>query len=127
LQTSGEQESTTADILIVQGNEPVTVKPWQILVRVLAALPGDSSYGHLPADCSEDLLSATLGFFTDMALSAKALQRPVIYTPLPLSSVYAAVIAAVSVGAALTERWRSGSGCEIYASRLAGGLAAMGV
>jgi len=126
LQTSGEHESATADILIVQGNEPVTLKPWQILVRVLAALPGDPSYGHLPADCSEDLLSATLGFFTDMALSAKALQRPVIYTPLPLSSVYAAVIAAVSVGAALSERLRSGSGCEIYASRLAGGLAAMG-
>ncbi len=126
LQTSGEQESATADIIIVQGLESVAVQPWQILVRVLAALPGDASYGHLPADCSEDLLSATLGFFTDMALSAKALQRPVIYTPLPLSSVYAAVIAAVSVGAALTERVRSGSGCEIYASRLAGGLAAMG-
>jgi len=29
LQTAGEQESTTADILIVQGNEPVAVKPWQ--------------------------------------------------------------------------------------------------
>ena len=126
LQTAGEQESTTADILIVQGNEPVAVKPWQILVRVVAALPGDATYGHLPADCSEDVLSATLGFFTDMAMSAKALQRPVIYTPLPLSSVYAAVIAAVSVGAALTERLRSGSGCEILASRLAGGLAAMG-
>ena len=126
LQTSGEQESATADIIIVQGNAPVAVQPWQILVRVLAALPGDASYGHLPADCSEDLLSATLGFYTDMALSAKALQRPVIYTPLPLSSVYAAVIGAVSVGAALTERLRSGSGCEIYASRLAGGLAAMG-
>lgn len=126
LQTAGEQESTTADILIVQGNEPVAVKPWQILVRVVAALPGDATYGHLPADCSEDLLSATLGFFTDMALSAKAMQRPVIYTPLPLSSVYAAVIAAVSVGAALIERLRRGSGCEIVASRLAGGLAAMG-
>ncbi len=126
LQTSGDQESATADIIIVQGLEPVTVQPWQILVRVLAALPGDASYGHLPADCSEDLLSATLGFFTDMALSAKVLQRPVIYTPLPLSSVYAGVIAAVSVSAALTERLRSGSGCEIYASRLAGGLAAMG-
>lgn len=126
LQTAGLEESKTADIIIVQGLEPVAVHPWQILVRVLAALPGDASYGHLPADCSEDLLSATLGFFTDMALSAKVLQRPVIYTPLPLSSVYAAVIAAVSVGAALTERLRSGSGCEIYASRLAGGLAAMG-
>jgi len=126
LQTSGAQESAAADIIIVQGNAPVAVQPWQILVRVLAALPGDASYGHLPADCSEDLLSATLGFFTDMALSAKALQRPVIYTPLPLSSVYAGVIGAVSVGAALTERLRSGSGCEIYASRLAGGLAAMG-
>ena len=126
LQTSGEQESKKADIVIVQGNEPVAVQPWQILVRVVAALPGDATYGHWKADCSEDLLSATLGFFTDMALSAKALQRPVIYTPLPLSSVYAAVIGAVSIGAAVTERLRSGSGCEIFASRLAGGLAAMG-
>lgn len=126
LQTAGEEESTTADILIVQGNEPVDLKPWQILVRVVAALPGDATYGHLPADCSEDLLSATLGFFTDMAMCAKALQRPVIYTPLPLSSVYAGVIGAVSVGTALSERLRSGSGCEIFASRLAGGLAAMG-
>ncbi len=126
LQTAGDQESATADVIIVQGNAPMDVQPWQILVRVLAALPGDATYGHLPADCSEDVLSATLGFFTDMALSAKALQRPVIYTPLPLSSVYTGVIAAVSVGAALTERLRSGSGCEIYASRLAGGLAAMG-
>ena len=126
LQTSGLEESSTADILIVHGNEPVSVHPWQTLVRVVAALPGDACYGHLPADCSEDLLSATLGFFTDMALTGKVLHRPVIYTPLPLSSVYAAVIGAVAVGAALTERLRSGSGCEIYASRLAGGLAAMG-
>jgi len=126
LQTSGVEEAATADIIIVQGNEPVSVHPWQILVRVVAALPGDACYGHLPADCSEDLLSATLGFFTDMALTGKVLHRPVIYTPLPLSSVYAAVIGAVAVGAALTERLRSGSGCEIYASRLAGGLAAMG-
>ena len=126
LQTSGQEESRTADIIIVQGNEPVSVHPWQILVRVVTALPGDACYGHLPADCSEDLLSATLGFFTDMALTGKVLHRPVIYTPLPLSSVYAAVIGAVAVGAALTERLRSGSGCEIYASRLAGGLAAMG-
>ena len=73
LQTSGDQESATADIIIVQGNAPVAVQPWQILVRVLAALPGDATYGQLPADCSEDLLSAPLGFYTDMALSAKAL------------------------------------------------------
>lgn len=126
LQTDGEGESKTADIIIVHGLEPVSIEPWQILVRVLAALPSDASYGHFSADCSEDLLSATLGFFTDMAMSAKVLQRPIIYTPLPLSSVYAAVIAAVSVSAALTERLRSGSGCEIFASRLAGGLAAMG-
>ncbi len=126
LQTSGLQESATADIIIVQGNGPVSIHPWQILVRVVAALPGDACYGHLPADCSEDLLSATLGLFTDMALTGRVLHRPVIYTPLPLSSVYAAVIGAVAVGAALTERLRCGSGCELYASRLAGGLAAMG-
>jgi crotonobetainyl-CoA:carnitine CoA-transferase CaiB-like acyl-CoA transferase len=51
----------------------------------------------------------------------------VIYTPLPLCSVYAGVDGAVAVGAALADRERCGRGREITASRLAGGLSALGV
>lgn len=115
-----------ADVVIVDGNAPVERRPTQIVLRICAALPGDEQYGHLPADCSEDLLSATLGFFTDMALTGPALGRPVIYSPLPVSSVYTGVNAAVAVAAALVQRLRTGRGCEITASRLAGGLSAIG-
>jgi len=39
----------------------------QIVLRVTAAIPGDNTCGHLAADCSEDLLNALVGIFTDMA------------------------------------------------------------
>lgn len=119
-------ETHDADVLIVDGDAPVARQPSQIVLRITAALPGDEDYGHLPANCSEDLLSATLGFFTDMALTGPALGRPVIYSPLPVSSVYTGVNAAVALGAALAQRLRTGLGCEITASRLAGGLSAIG-
>jgi crotonobetainyl-CoA:carnitine CoA-transferase CaiB-like acyl-CoA transferase len=116
----------TADVVIVDGDTAVPRRPAQIVLRIMAALPGDEAYGHLPADCSEDLLSATLGFFTDMAITGPALGRPVIYSPLPVSSVYTGVNAAVAVAAALTRRVRTGRGSEIIAARLAGGLSAIG-
>jgi crotonobetainyl-CoA:carnitine CoA-transferase CaiB-like acyl-CoA transferase len=119
-------DSGDADIVIVDGDTPVDRRPAQIVLRVTAALPGDQTYGHLPADCSEDLLSATLGFFTDMAIIGRPLGRPVIYSPLPVSSVYTGVIAAIAVAAALTQRLKTGRGTEIVAARLAGGLAAIG-
>jgi len=122
----GEHETQSADVIIADGDVPINREEWQIILRITASLPGDESYGHLKADCSEDLLSATLGFFTDMALTGRLLGRPVIYTPLPLSSVYAGVNAAVAVAAALQERIRSGLGCVIITSRLAGGLSAIG-
>jgi len=115
-----------ADVLIVDGDAVVRRRRLQIVLRITAALPGDTEYGHLAADCSEDLLSATLGFFTDMALTGPALGRPVIYSPLPVSSVYTGVNGAVAIGAALSNRVRTGMGCEIFASRLAGGLSAIG-
>jgi crotonobetainyl-CoA:carnitine CoA-transferase CaiB-like acyl-CoA transferase len=93
---------------------------------VTAAIPGDETYGHLPADCSEDLLSAILGIFTDTSGFGRLLGRPVIYTPLPICSVYAAVLGAVAVGAAIVDRERTGAGREIITSRLAGGLSAIG-
>lgn len=119
-------ETHDADVLIVDDDAPVPRHPSQIVLRIVAALPGDEAYGHLPANCSEDLLSATLGFFTDMALTGPALGRPVIYSPLPVSSVYTGVNGAVALGAALAQRLRTGQGCEITASRLAGGLSAIG-
>jgi crotonobetainyl-CoA:carnitine CoA-transferase CaiB-like acyl-CoA transferase len=127
LETAGDEEAAVADLVLVDGDRPlVHAPPSRIVVRVLAALPDDPYYGHWKADCSEDLLSATLGLYTDMAITGRLLGRPVIYTPLPLSSVYTAVIAAVAAGAALLERLHSGRGREILASRLAGGLSAVG-
>lgn len=123
---SSLEDTQNADVVIVDGDAVVDFLPAQIVLRVTAALPGDDQYDHLAADCSEDLLSATLGFFTDMALTGPALGRPVIYSPLPVSSIYTGVNGAVAVGAALANRLRTGVGCEIVASRLAGGLSAIG-
>jgi len=55
------------------------------------------------------------------------LDRPVIYTPLKICSIYAGVIGAVAAAAALIDRNRNGGiGRDIHASRLAGGLSAIG-
>ena len=122
----GLTETTSADVLIVDGNAGVVRADRQIVLRVTAALPGDEVYGHLAADCSEDLLNALVGIFTDMLTLGRLLGRPVVYTPLPICSVYAAVNGAIAIGAALADRERSGKGREIVASRLAGGLSAIG-
>jgi hypothetical protein len=47
--------------------------PHQILLRIVAALPGDEAYGHLQHDCSEDLLKAVVGFYTNMSVSGPIL------------------------------------------------------
>ena len=91
----------------------------QIVLHVVAALPGDKViaifekilkihvfsevfnfqvFGHLPHDCDEGLLLALTGFFTDMALSW-FLDRPVIYTPLKICSIYAGIIGACATAA----------------------------
>ncbi len=119
-------DTSTADIVIVDGDAPVDRQPHQIVLRVVAALPGDEAYGFLPADCDEGLLNAVVGFFTDMSITGPMLGRPVIYSPLPLCSVYAAVNGAIAVSAALVDRTRTGLGREVHASRLAGGLSAIG-
>ena len=97
-----------------------------ILLRIMAVLPGDEAYGYLPHDCSEDLIKAVVGFFSNMSVSGPILNRPVIYTPLPLPSIYCAVNGAVAAVSALVDRLRTGLGREIIASRLAGGLSAIG-
>lgn len=117
---------TSLDIIVVDSTDGFKREPQQILIRVTAALPGDADYGYLPADCSEDLLSAPLGFFTNMESFAAVVGRPVIYTPLPICSVYAGVDGAIAAGAALVDRERCGKGREIIASRMAGGLSAIG-
>lgn len=119
-------DATSADIVIVDGAAQVARAPHQILLRIVAALPGDEAYGHLPDNCSEDLIKALVGFFTDMSVSGPILNRPVIYTPIPLPSVYCAVNGAVAAVAVLVDRQRTGLGREIIASRLAGGLSAIG-
>ena len=119
-------DTRAADVVIVDGDASIDRKSTQIVLRITAALPGDEVYGHLKADCSEDLLNATVGFFTDMAMTGRLLERPVIYTPMPLCSVYTGVNAAIAVAAALQERVSSGHGCEVIAARLTGGLSAIG-
>ena len=61
-----------------------------------------------------------------MGQSSRFLGRPVIYTPLPLCSVYAAVSGANLLAACLYDRERTGQGREIWVSRLAGGVSAIG-
>ena len=61
-----------------------------------------------------------------MSVSGPIVNRAVIYTPIPLPSVYCGVNAAVAAVAALVDRQRTGQGREIVASRLAGGLSAIG-
>jgi len=122
----GLADTSSADVIIADGTIPVSRTASQIVLRVTAAIPGDDTYGHLAADCSEDLLSALVGIFTDMAGFGRVLGRPVIYTPLPICSVYAGVLGAIAVGAAIVDRERTGAGREIVASRLAGGLSAIG-
>ena len=126
LPAGGLADTSSADVIIVDGDMPVKRLPHQTVMRVVAALPGDDSYGYLPADCSEDLISAVCGFFTNMSVTGPMLGRPVIYTPLPLSSVYAGVNGAVAVAAVLVDRERTGLGREVHASRIAGGLSAVG-
>ena len=118
-------DTSSADVIIVDGAASVSRAAGQIVLRVTAAIPGDDTYGDLAADCSEDLLNALVGIFTDMAGFGRVLGRPVIYTPLPICSLYAGVLGAIAAGAALVDRQRGG-GREIVASRLAGGLSAIG-
>ncbi|APZ91600.1 CoA transferase [Fuerstiella marisgermanici] len=123
---SSLDDTHTMDVIIVDGSDQVPRLPGQTVLHVVAALPGDEVYGHLPDDCSEDLLNALVGFFTDMATTGKLLGRPVTYTPLPLCSIYAAVTGANLVAAALFDRQRTGQGRDLWTSRLAGGVSAIG-
>lgn len=115
------------DVLVVDGATAIDRLPGQFVVRVVAALPDDPVYRELADDCDEGLLSALVGLFTDMGQASSLLDRPVIFTPLPLCSVYAAVNGANMLAAGLYDRERTGSGRQIWVSRLAGGVSAIGV
>jgi hypothetical protein len=50
-------DASSADIVIVDSDAPLARAPHQVLVRIVAALPGDDAYGYLPDNCSEDLIT----------------------------------------------------------------------
>jgi len=115
-----------SDIVIQNG--PILDHPSDGVISLgfTATVPGDPDL-NLPNDASDDLLNAFVGFYTDLGVTSRLLGRDVIYTPLPLCSVYAAVLGATAVLAALTDRQRSGMGRSIVVPRLSAGLSAIGV
>ncbi|HWT62697.1 MAG TPA: CoA transferase [Ochrobactrum sp.] len=116
-----------ADIVILDGRvEGVDSTAGQIVLGFPALAAGDTSF-DVPDDASDDLLNALIGFYTDLGVTSRLLGREVIYTPLPLCSVYAAVLSVSAVSAALISRHRSGAGTTINIPRLAAGLSAIGV
>jgi crotonobetainyl-CoA:carnitine CoA-transferase CaiB-like acyl-CoA transferase len=115
-----------SDIVIQNGPPPDHPTAWVISLGFTATVPGDPDL-NLPDDASDDLLNALVGFYTDLGITSRLLGRDVIYTPLPLCSVYAAVLGATAVLAALTDRQRSGMGRSIVVPRLSAGLSAIGV
>lgn len=113
--------------IIIAGSEPSTRSvASQISLSFPAVAPGDIEF-DLPPDASDDLLNALAGFYTDLGITSKLLGRSVTYTPLPLCTVYAAVLGVVALMAALTDRERRGVGRDIVIPRLAAGLSAIGV
>ncbi len=115
-----------SDIVIQNGPILSHHSDWVISLGFTATVPGDPNF-NLPDDTSDDLLNAHVGFYTDLGVTSRLLGRYVIYTPLPLCSVYAAVLGATAVLAALTDRQRSGMGRSIVVPRLSAALSAIGV
>jgi crotonobetainyl-CoA:carnitine CoA-transferase CaiB-like acyl-CoA transferase len=99
--------------------------PGQIRLAVTSVLPGETDY-VLPDDVGDDMLKAVLGFYTDLAVTRRHLGDEVVYTPLPMCSVYAGVLGAIAVAAALAELPRRAAGRDIVMSRMAAGLSALG-
>ncbi len=113
--------------IIIAGSETIArSNDAQISLSFPAVAPGEVEF-DLPPDASDDLLNALVGFYTDLGVTSKLLGNSVTYTPLPLCTVYAAVLGAVASMAALTDRERCGTGRDIVIPRLAAGLSAIGV
>ena len=97
----------------------------QIRLAITAVLPGEAAYPFAD-EVGDDVLKAVTGFYTDLASTRRLLGDEVIYTPLPLCSVYAGVLGALAIAAALGDHARHGDGRDIVISRLAAGLSAIG-
>jgi hypothetical protein len=125
--TGASAGSASADVIIGDGAAQATRAPHQVRFwygssrRFLAARPTATS-----RTVTEDLISAICGFFTNMSVSDPILNRSAIYMPVPLPSVYCGVNAVVAAVAAPVDRQRTGLGRELSASRIAGGLSAIG-
>ena len=117
--------SAGADVVIRDGIDTGERSHRQIRLAITAVLPGEDAY-PFPDSVGDDILKAVTGFYTDLAITRKLLGDDVLYTPLPLCSIYAGVIGATAVGAALVDRIRYGAGRDIVVSRLAAGLSAVG-
>jgi crotonobetainyl-CoA:carnitine CoA-transferase CaiB-like acyl-CoA transferase len=116
---------TAADVVIRDGIDKGERVHEQIRLAITAVLPGETAY-PFPDDVGDDILKAVSGFYTDLALTRKLLGDNVLYTPLPLCSVYAGVLGATAVGTALLDRIRNGPGRDIVISRLTAGLSSVG-
>ncbi len=114
------------DVVIHDGSIAPEGGVSQLSLGFTALVPGDEDI-DLPGDASDDLLSALVGFYTDLGVTSRLLGNDVTYTPLPLCSVYAAVLGVTAVCAALADRQRSGASRAIVIPRLAAGLSAIGV
>lgn len=97
----------------------------QVRLAVTSVLPGEADY-PFSDDVGDDMLKAVLGFYTDLAVTRRHLGDEVVYTPLPMCSVYAGVLGAIAVGASLAELYRRPAGRGIVMSRMAAGLSALG-
>ncbi|VVE58510.1 coA transferase [Pandoraea anapnoica] len=115
-----------ADLVILDGAVTARLSSRQIVLGFTSVVPGDQTF-DVPDDASDDLLNSLAGFYTDLGVTSRLLGREVIYTPLPLCSVYAGVLAVSAVCAALVQRERTGVGASIVIPRLSAGLSAIGV
>lgn len=114
------------DVVIHDGSIAPEGGVSQLSLGFTALVPGDEDI-DLPGDASDDLLNALVGFYTDLGVTSRLLGHDVTYTPLPLCSIYAAVLGVTAVCAALADQQRSGAGRAIVIPRLAAGLSAIGV
>ena len=95
---------------------------------IYLSLPGflASDVEHASIRAFEGVVSAATGLFTDLHGRRRALAAPPNYTPLPVSSAYAAVHGALAVTLALYARAASGQGEVIEVPLTGAMMSAMG-
>ena len=118
--------AASADVVLGDGVFSEPRRQGQTRLAVTAVLPGETDYA-LPDAVGDDVLKAVIGLYADLSVTRKVLGDEVLYTPLPMCSVYAGVLGAIAVCAALAEDAQAAAGRpDIIMSRLAAGLAAVG-